>query len=248
MANKKKISVTANGHDVYSIVNDQHMLAHPVSEDDLSNAIWQIELKPPFGFYTVDFEEPVGFDNCVETSDSDDIRMECREGREKPSRMVYGRKPEPTSLVTIGICTDDDGKETIFTAFYGQRAPKELSDPRLTDEEKAEAESFWANHALVAQEEPGPMDLDVEEADCFCEVGLTINGINACMSDFGKKSLKAGCSSLGDDDPRCTCVWESSRPSRAICAKYHITEAQFNEVADLIESELSSFEECCWCY
>ena len=148
---KKLINKTINSKEVFSIVNDQHMLAHPVSEEHLKEAISRVEVKPPFGFYTVDLDRVVGTTACVKTDDSDDIRMECRPGRDLPSRMVYGRGPEETTLLTVGICTDDDGLETIFTAFYGELAPKELSDPRLSDADRPEAEAFWATHALVAE-------------------------------------------------------------------------------------------------
>lgn len=152
MANKRKMNVTTNGCDVYSIVNNEHMLAHAsVQEKHLEEAIARIELRPPFGFYTVDLDHVVGATACVKTDDSDDVRIECRPGRDLPSRLVYDRKPEETSLLTVGICTDDDGLETVFTAFYGELAPKELSDPRLTDEERPDAEAFWSTHALVAE-------------------------------------------------------------------------------------------------
>lgn len=147
---KKLISRSVNAFKIFAIEDDQHMLAHPVEEEHLVEAISRVELKPPFGFYTVDLGRVVGTTACVKTDDSDDIRMECRPGRDLPSRLVYGREPEETTLLTVGICTDDDGLETVFTAFYGEQAPKELSDPRLSDEERPEAEAFWATHALIA--------------------------------------------------------------------------------------------------
>ena len=149
---KKMINKTVNSFKVYAICDDQHMLAHPIAEEHLREAVSQVDLVPPFGFYTIDLGRMVGATNCVGTTEADDIRYECRPGRDLPSRMVYGRSSEPTSLVTVGICTDDDGLETVFTAFYGELAPKELSDPRLSDGERPKAEAFWATHALVGAE------------------------------------------------------------------------------------------------
>ena len=149
--NKKMINVTTNGFEVFGIIDDQHMITHSISEEHLAEAIERVELAPPFGFYTIDLGRVVGTSDLVKTTPEDDIRMECRPGRDLPSRMVYGRDPEPTSLVTVGICTDDDGLETMFTAFYGELSPKELSDPRLSDAERPEAEAFWSTHALVAK-------------------------------------------------------------------------------------------------
>ena len=148
---KKNIG-TANGKEIFVIIDNDHMKAHPdVTEEMIAEAIQMVAYTAPFWMGTVDLGRVIGKDACVETTDSDDVRMECRPGRETKSRLVYGREPEDTSLLTIGICTDDDGKETVFTAFPGQKAPKELSDPRLREDERAEAEAFWATHALCAQ-------------------------------------------------------------------------------------------------
>lgn len=153
MANKKVfMNVTANGYEVYTLVNDEHMAAHSeVCEEHIKEAIAKIDHHAPFGIYEVDLGREIGVDNCVETSEDDDIRMEYRVSRKSRSRIVYGREPEPTSKIVVGICTDDDKKETVFTAFYGKLAPKELSDPRLSDDERPKAEAFWATHALVAE-------------------------------------------------------------------------------------------------
>lgn len=150
---KKKINETRNGKEVYIIVDDTHMQAHPqITESLLAEAIGKVDYKPPFQMVTVDMGRTIGTDMCVSTGPDDKIVWQARKGRTTPSRMVLGREPEPTSLVTVGICTDDDGLETVFTAFPGQLAPKELHDPRLKEEERAEAETFWATHALVAEE------------------------------------------------------------------------------------------------
>lgn len=70
------------------------------------------------------------------------------------SRLVRGRKAEPTTKMVIGICNDpdDNGVVTLFTAFFGVKAPKELADPRMTEAERPDAERFWANHSLVVAE------------------------------------------------------------------------------------------------
>lgn len=150
---KKKINVTKNGKEVYVIVDDAHMQAHPqITEALLAEAIGKVDYKPPFQMVTVDMGRTIGTDPCVSTGPDDKIVWQARKGRTTPSRMVLGREPEATNLVTVGICTDDDGLETVFTAFPGQLAPKELHDPRLREDERPEAEAFWAVHALVAEE------------------------------------------------------------------------------------------------
>ena len=147
---KELIATTVSNHNVYFIQNDQHMLAHSdVKIEHIREAVSQCSWQPPFGFVTIDLGRPVGLTHLITTGPDDDIRFEARPGRETLSRMVYGRRPESTSLITIGICVDDDGLNTVFTAFYGELSPKEPSDPSLKEEEREESETFWATHALI---------------------------------------------------------------------------------------------------
>ena len=149
---KRIIGQTANGHDAYVIIDNEHMQAHAdVTEELIAEAVGKIKYEPTFWMGTVDLERVIGKDTCVETTADDDVRMICRPGRNIESRMVFNREPEDTTLLTVGICTDeDDGLVTIFTAFPGVKAPKELNDPRLREEERVEAEAFWSTHALCA--------------------------------------------------------------------------------------------------
>jgi len=149
---KNFLAKTKNGFNVYVIVESEHMLAHKnVKETEIAEAISLITYSEPFQMEMVDLGRIIGRDNCITITEQDDIRFECRPGRTTLSKLVYGREPEPTSLLTVGICKDDDGLNTVFTAFYGAKAPKELDDPRLKPEEREEAEKFWATHALVTE-------------------------------------------------------------------------------------------------
>ena len=149
---KKLIGKTKNGLDVYVILADEHMLAHKdATEELIAEAVSKVTYEPTFWMGSVEMGRIVGKDACVVTTDADDIRMMCRPGREIESRMVFNREPEDTTLFTVGMCTDDDGLVTVFTSFPGLKAPKELNDPRLREEERAEAEEFWSKHALCAQ-------------------------------------------------------------------------------------------------
>lgn len=148
---KKRIGVTKNGFDVYVILDNEHMLAHAsVKEELIAEAIPKITFTPPHWMAAVEMGYIVGKNACVTVSAEDDVRDECRPGRVYPSRIVYGKTPEDTSLLTVGLCTDDDGLCTVFTAFAGPKAPKELTDPTLKEGERAEAEAFWKTHALCA--------------------------------------------------------------------------------------------------
>lgn len=146
---KKQINTTKNGYATYVILDNEHMLAHSsVEEEVIADAVAKVDFTPPFWIDTIKMGRVVGKNACVKVTAEDDVREECRPGRIYPSRVVYGREPEDTDLLTVGLCVDDDGLCTVFTAFPGPKAPKELSDPRLTDKERPEAEAFWANHAL----------------------------------------------------------------------------------------------------
>ncbi len=150
---KKLLAVAKSGLSVY--VGEEtlkHMEAHSdVQIAHVKEAISKLEYNAPFWIGAVDLGRSVGKDHCVEITDADDVRMEVRPNRDGATPIVYGRSAADTSLVVIGICHDDDGLETLFTAFYGQLAPKEPWDPHLKDEERAESERFWSTHALVAE-------------------------------------------------------------------------------------------------
>jgi hypothetical protein len=152
MEAKKFIGTTKNGVEVYMCESTyEHMLAHPdVRMSDVKEAIMKMAYKAPFQMAQVDLGRICGKDSCVEIPAGMKPEMRTRKGRQgKTPVFLTGVKAADTSLLTIGICTDDDGKDTVFTAFYGQLAPKEPWDPRLSDSERSEAESFWASHALV---------------------------------------------------------------------------------------------------
>ena len=149
---KKFIGTTGNGFDVYMCESTySHMLAHPdVQMDDIKEAISKIDYKAPFQMAQVDLGRICGKDACIEIPAGMNPEMRTRKGRQgKTPVFLSGVEAADTSILTVGICKDDDGKDTLFTAFYGQLAPKEPWDTRLSDSERSEAESFWASHALV---------------------------------------------------------------------------------------------------
>lgn len=146
---KKKIGKTKNGFDVFVEIQNEHMIAHKDATYDLiAEVIKKVDYIPTFYMNSIEMGRIVGKDACVETTEKDDICMRCRPGRKIESRMVLNREPEDTTLLTVGLCTDDDGLVTVFTSFPGLKAPKELNDPSLSDKERPEAEAFWSNHAL----------------------------------------------------------------------------------------------------
>lgn len=150
--NKIYAGTTTNGFEVFWDPNDPHMQAHPeITASLLKEVLAKVTYKPPFFMEEVEMGHIIGKTACVIVSPNDDVRWEARPGREIKSPVVYGKNPEDTSVVTVGICTDrDDGVVTLFTAFAGEKAPKEPNDPHLRPEEKEESERFWSTHAMCA--------------------------------------------------------------------------------------------------
>ena len=227
-ATKKLMSVTTNGYEVYSLVNNGHMQAHKdVQEEHVKEAIAKIDHHAPFGIYEVDLGRVVGTDICVETTADDDVRLEYRVGRDILTRKVYGREPAPTTKMVVGICTDpDDELETVFTAYYGQLAPKELTDPRLTDEERPEAEAFWANHALIK----APMQFEITHIPAEDEhVKFTLNGIEGDYIDFGDVETDYGY----EFEVEFSFVPDRS-PSEGTLQKYGISKGEYSDVVRIL--------------
>lgn len=153
---KKPFTTTKNGVVVFLNKDNPHLVAHkedfqrPQFLYALQRAIRSMILETDFFIGDFDCKTRTGRTHCVTVTDKDQIIWLKREGRENESKIVLNREPEETTYVTIGICKDQkDGKMTIFTAWAGPKAEKELTDPKLTEAERPVAEKFWANHALV---------------------------------------------------------------------------------------------------
>lgn len=127
------------------------MLAHSdIAPDLIKEAIKMAVYEGPFQMVQVEFDHIIGKINVVEVQPGQEVKMMKRRGRNTLSPVVKSPKVA-TSKMVIGICDDPDdgGKPTMFTAFLGELAPKKLSDPRLREDERAEAEAYWTTHAFV---------------------------------------------------------------------------------------------------
>lgn len=159
----KKILIgeLADGTSVYAEeATWEHMKAHPdVQIKHIKEALPLItDYNGQFFIGNVSLGYIVGKDRCVVTDRLFElplpVKMATRKGRSGKTPVLFeedGFEPVNTSLVTVGVCKDDDGLATLFTAFYGQLAPKEPWDKSIQDNPEALAESrtFWGNHALV---------------------------------------------------------------------------------------------------
>ena len=79
-----------------------------------------------------------------------DVELIVRNNRPGPSRMVRRPMKRATGLVAIGMVNEEG--ILLFTAYGttgGVVAPREPWDKGLNEEEKKQAEEFWAVHALA---------------------------------------------------------------------------------------------------
>ena len=155
MMNKEnaKTLVTADGIEIFRHPTESH--SHRPDLD--AEAVSRVSIDGRFFVCeTVDFSRTIGFDHLVETTDADEIVLYKRGSRSYESRMVPGRKAEPTSQVTAIICKcgpedgeEWDGKYVLITLFEGDPGRPEPFGKDDVPENRA----FWARHALVPTDE-----------------------------------------------------------------------------------------------
>lgn len=129
---------------------------HGVSNETLMWALSQIN---PAGFFLRTLELPEGHCDLLsalygplagDAPVSDDVVSFVKRSEDRPASRMINMPKRPTRLVTVIGIVKEDGV-TIFTAYGGPCAPREVGDATLaTDEEKKESADFWAQHALAS--------------------------------------------------------------------------------------------------
>lgn len=103
----------------------------------------------PNGVYEKTFTFPynIGYHECVETTDNDKIIYTVRSGRDKKSRIVLNRQPEPINTIFLVLkpCDLTHNLFMIITAYTGSKAPIEPWNHMAGENET----NFWKNHALI---------------------------------------------------------------------------------------------------
>ena len=178
MAKLYQIGTTSNGVPVF-IKKMNHASTHNHSREITSKAISRISFEEDEEWQThvVEFENSIGFSNCVEVSDQDEIIYAVRKYRDKPSRMVKGYSPQPCNSLIVVLRKSPNSKGAMLvTAFIGEKdcainTPWGGHLKKGTDEYKQSVE-FWRNHALIFEGEDIKRVLSVEEArkieeECF---------------------------------------------------------------------------------
>ena len=94
------------------------------------------------------FPYPVGYSECVETTDDDDIVYMQRPYRSNLSRFVLNKEAVPCNTVQIAMkrLNKEGTKWLAFTAYVGKKGGLEPRDKKATDKD----EEFWRTHALIA--------------------------------------------------------------------------------------------------
>ena len=142
----------------------EHMAAHAgVDANLIAEAVAKLDYVGPFFIETVDLGRVIGKSSCVTVGPEDKVAHYYRKNRAGKTPFV-GKEPEDTSCITIGICDDrdNDGAPTLFTAFYGVKAPREPWDAKSPEEEE-ESRKFWSTHALSYDR--SAIDWEREEAE-----------------------------------------------------------------------------------
>lgn len=148
------IAITADGIEIYM---------HPqISKSDRPDLdVETIERTRidgrPYVRETVDLGRTVGFERIVETNDSD-VAIYARRGSNfYPSDVVLGRKPIPTSKVSIALRRlgpesgeEWNGKYVLIALFEGTSV---MPEPIGRNAKDAECVAFWKTHAIVPTEE-----------------------------------------------------------------------------------------------
>lgn len=100
----------------------------------------------------VEFDHPVGYNECVITTENDRVVYLQRHQRANVTRFALDRVPEPCNTVYVILDQIGDTDRFIFrTAYVGIKSGREPWDSFAT----AEDVEFWKTHALVA-----PADAD----------------------------------------------------------------------------------------
>ena len=129
----------------------------------------------------VELGRPIGYQECVETNDSDNIVYLQRNGRKRQSRYAVGRSPDPCSTVFIVLrkIKKTQNVYQIITGYVGTKSGKEPWDRRATD---SDAE-FWRNHALVSPDE-------IDSSEDVGEEGYWTRIVAESIKNYFYKNMK----------------------------------------------------------
>jgi hypothetical protein len=130
-------------------------LDHAITGDHLAFIMSKFKDKQAFFLETVEMPEHLGSLPCglhgplmgdAPVPESEVTRA-VRGDRPGPSRMC-DRPARMVRFMTVVGGPDEEGETILYTAYGGRVAPREPWDRGLNEEQRAESEQFWSEHAL----------------------------------------------------------------------------------------------------
>lgn len=119
---------------------------------------------------TVEFPFSVGYCNLVKTNSADRIIYAKRKGREIYTRFVLNRTPIKVNkcVFILNQNHNKDNEYYLITMFPGENCVKEPQDKYIqSEEELKESLNFWAEHAIIFQEDVIDTSTVVEECPYY---------------------------------------------------------------------------------
>lgn len=163
-----QVGVTANGIPVFR-PKINHVTSHIQSRELIRQALSKVEQEfdEEIRARVVEFDHVIGYTNCVEVSEDDEVFFAIREQRDTPIPMVRGHKPKPcSSMVVVLKPLPKNRAFQLVTAFVGEKSepsPWSLRLRKGSPEYRASVE-FWKKHALIYEGESVKRILSEEEA------------------------------------------------------------------------------------
>ncbi|MEK7639150.1 MAG: hypothetical protein AAB388_03255 [Patescibacteria group bacterium] len=143
------LAKTKNGFNVVYDSEHSHAATHFASTPSLlglvKEALQMTDVSAQNIRFEVDMGQIVGETDLVETTSADEIVYALRPFRDRYSRFVKDRRPEPTTYITIELKKQEDGTYLLYTAYIGRLVPS-FPGGNVMPEKSRE---FWSHHALV---------------------------------------------------------------------------------------------------
>ena len=137
-------------------ITDESHLDHGLSQEVVDYLAERFADRDAFFIETLTLPEGLGSVPCGlygpimgdEPVAEDEVDYAVRGARPGKSRLV-NRSSRRTRQLTVIAGPHEDESCVLYTAFGGPLTPREPTDPDLPEEERAESEAFWSEHALA---------------------------------------------------------------------------------------------------
>lgn len=147
------LGTTKDGYEIYDRKDSHIQNKSGVTKELLSIAFKRMYANGAnFKKKEIHFSGPIGFNQCLETTEADEIIMVYRKGRQGMTPMVKGRTPNLSNTLTVIIKRDEKipNRYNLITCYIGESSLREPWDKSIrTQEELKASETYWKTHALV---------------------------------------------------------------------------------------------------